>query len=163
MIAQKNTKTPSLEITYPLIIESRYGDICIQQNDVVHFPKGIYGFEDYNTYAITDFAGQTLTNFKILQCLDEVGLVFLLTPILQQNTLLIPKKDLLEATNYLEIDFDLCDSYAITTACEKDTGLEFSLNLKAPIIVDRKTKSAWQYILENSDYPIRHIIQLDKN
>jgi flagellar assembly factor FliW len=159
MTAQVNKTTEQTLITYPLIIESRFGDITIHESDGVTLPRGIYGFEEYTTYAVIDLPGQTITNFRILQCLDEVALVFMLTPLLHMGGLLIPKADLCEATDHLSLDFDNCDFYAITTVCEKDNGLEISLNLKAPIVVDRQHKKAWQYILECSDYPVKYVLK----
>lgn len=143
-----------------ITIESRFGDLVIAENDMVKFTSGIYGFEDLNSYAITRFSGQTLTQFHVLQCLDEINLSFLLTPLMHQDELLIPAKDLKEATDHLKLNFATCDFYAITTVSEKDGGLEFSLNLKAPIVVDRLQKKGWQYILESSDYPIKSVIKL---
>lgn len=148
----------SPEISYPLTIESRFGDITIRENDVVLLPEGIYGFEEYKTYALVKLPGQTLTSFHVLQCLDEVGLAFLLTPLMVEGKSLIPEGDLIEATDYLDLKFRSCDFYAITTAVEKGDKLELTLNLKAPIVVDRNHKRAWQHILEKSDYPIRQII-----
>ncbi len=161
MKTQSNTLNKAAETIYPLIIESRFGDIIVNESDTCDFPEGIYGFDDYKSYAIANFPGQTLTKFQILQCLDEIGLVFLLTPLHHQGQLLIPQSDLMEATDLLKLDFDNCDFYAITTVCEKDGALEFSLNLKAPLVVEKNQKKAWQYILERTEYPIRYVIKSD--
>lgn len=159
MTANAQPKLEATELDLPLIIESRFGEIVIRENDVVYLPQGIYGFEDYHTFAIIGLPGEHPAGFRVLQCLDEIGLVFLLMPLLQNNVLMIPESDLREATDYLGVKFRSCDFYAMTSIGENKGSLEFSLNLKAPVVVDRTQKKAWQYILEKSEYPVRHVVK----
>lgn len=148
-------------LIFPVVIESRFGDLVIQESDMMTFPKGIYGFEEYTNYALIHFSGQILTDFRLLQCMDEIGLIFILTPLLYQNKMLVPENDLLEASEGLNIPMEACKFFAITTACETKNGLQFQLNLKAPIVLDTRIQQAFQYILERSDYPVNHIIHLN--
>ncbi|MBP6985245.1 MAG: flagellar assembly protein FliW [Alphaproteobacteria bacterium] len=149
------------QLEFPVIVESRFGDLVIREEDLLSFPNGIYGFEDYNSYALTNFAGQTLTDFRVLQCLDEIGLVFILTPLTYQGTKLVNENDLLEAADGLNIPMENCDFFAITTVSESPQGLQFQLNLKAPIVIDNRSRQAFQYILQNTDYPVNHKIAIN--
>jgi len=160
MTIKATARQENTNLGFPLVIESRFGDITIRENDVVVLPQGIYGFEDYHSFAVIDLPGEHSTHFRVLQCLDEIGLVFLLTPLENKGVLVIPENDLKEATDYLDLKLRSCDFYAITSISEKKGALEFSLNLKAPIVVERQQKKAWQYILERSDYPVHHVIAM---
>jgi flagellar assembly factor FliW len=159
MTTQAKEITETSNIIFPLTIENRFGDITIIENQLVAFPQGIYGFQEYNSYAIASFPSDAFPQFHVLQCLDEVGLSFLLTSLVNQGELLMPQSDLEEATGHLNLSFEQCDFYAITTVSEKEGILAFSLNLKAPVVVDKNDKKAWQYILEQSDYSTKHVIK----
>ena len=40
----------------------------------------------------------------------------------------------------------------------RDTPIEMTVNIRAPIIVHTEKRTGWQVILPNEDYPIRHRI-----
>jgi flagellar assembly factor FliW len=51
-----------------------YGTISIQENQIVHFPRGLYGFEDRREYALLD---STSPPFFWLQSLEDPELAFI--------------------------------------------------------------------------------------
>lgn len=143
-------------LVFPVIIESKFGSLIIEEKDLLTLDQGIYGFEEYSTYGLANLPQQEGSPFRILQCFNEAGLSFLLTPLNGKQSNLISLKDLQEATEALCLDIENCDFYAITTIQQEGQKIELCLNLKAPFLVDRMSKKGWQYILQNSDYPIHY-------
>lgn len=148
------------ELVYPVIVESRFGELVIQKEDLVFMPQGIYGFEEYANYALVPLPQSTERTFHVLQCLDQIGLIFLLTPLQQKEGNLLPNADLQEACEQVGAKFEDTAFYAITTVTIKGEAVELSLNLKAPIIHDKRNQKVWQFILEKVDFPIDYKLTL---
>ena len=48
--------------------------------------------------------------------------------------------------------------FVIVTLRKGDKGLVVSINLRAPLIVDGKTRIARQFVLSNPNYPVRKVL-----
>ena len=131
-------------------LETRdFGEIEIDENEIVTFAGPIFGFEKYHTFAFL-YQEKVSEHFVWLQSTEDPDLCFILvnphtitehyTPQLGEGA-----SDLLGEGEYM------CWLMAsIREPFETST-----VNLKSPIVVNPKLHLAAQFILEG-DYPIRH-------
>jgi flagellar assembly factor FliW len=136
-----------------LIIESRpFGKIEISEKQVITFPEGLLGFEDYTSFALIEENDET--PFKWLQSLQEPDLAFV---VIQPDLFLEEYKPMLTKEDLLEIDItDATDSltFLIVTIPPKHPE-EMTANLQGPVIINAKKKKAKQYISRNDSHVIR--------
>ncbi|MBP0726741.1 flagellar assembly protein FliW [Bacillus sp. RG28] len=136
-------------------IQTKYhGEVVIQQEDLLTFPKGIPAFEDENEFTILPF--QEGIPFSILQSTKTpnlafvIGEVFLLFPTyeieLPQNA--IDELQLQEAKDAIV--------YCIITI--KENFYQSTANLQAPLIINSVKKIGKQVVLNHPTYKTKHDI-----
>ena len=133
-------------------IQTRYfGEVEIGDEKIVHFDKGLFGFEEYN-----DIDGEEPPFFSWLQSTTEPGLAF---PIVnpqrvdeQYNP--IVEDALLEPVGEIKED-DLVVCLLATVPADVKRR---SVNKKAPLIINAGTRKAVQIVAENTDYEVKHFI-----
>lgn len=138
-----------------LIETAHFGQIEIIENNIFNFEEGILGFEDIRQFGI-------ITNedpqspFCWLQAIEKPELAFALVDPFAV------KKD---------YDFDLKDEYVDFLGIEDPSQIivlaivvvpedikKISMNLKAPIIVNKNNQKAAQVVLDTDKYTVRHFI-----
>lgn len=130
-----------------------FGIISIEEDALYHFPEGLYGFEDIQEFCIYSQSFDDEIAFLYLQARDSVDPCFLVfepwdlypgyAPSLSESDL-----KTLEVSGPEELIF-----LAITTIFPNPE--ELSLNVKSPVVLNPKTRTGRQVILENRDYSIR--------
>ena len=137
-----------------LIIDSRFGSLAISQNSVLDFPHGLLGFGDFHSFGIADLSDPRYAQFMVLQCLEDHQLAFLVLP-LDPNTGFIDRADLDAACNSLLVDIDDLVIMLVVTVRKTEQGASITANLRAPLMIDSKTRTGNQYVLRNERYPVR--------
>jgi flagellar assembly factor FliW len=130
-----------------------YGEIEVNEQQKVHLPEGIIGFEDIHDYYLLDSKEGP---FYWLQAAEFPELAFLLInpKLFKEDYKLSVKESDLKSMN-LESKNDLLD-FAIVTVPEDPA--KISANLMGPIVVNRKTRVAKQVISENDEHSIKHYL-----
>lgn len=132
-----------------------FGGIEIKDDDIINFPDGILGFEEYKRFIIINDPDEEVP-FKTLQCIDETNIGFIII-----NPFLFNK----------DYDFTLSQSVLqkLKIETEKDV-LVYSIvvipedisrmtaNLSGPIIINTKTRLGKQIILDDKKYKTKHYI-----
>lgn len=130
-----------------------FGKVSVEDNSVYTFPHGIYGFEEDTEFAL------------FVQTLD--GLPFLY---LQSTKNDVPCFLVFEPEEFVDGYSPSLTAEDLAVLEAKDTGdlvrlviatvpsdvSDLSLNLKSPIVLNPATKKAGQFILRDSDYPIKY-------
>lgn len=132
---------------------TRFGQIEVDQEQVITFPKGIPSFEEYKQFALLPADEAEENPFYFLQSVEEASLCFFL---------LDPFKffpdyqvELDEPTiNDLEID-SAEDVLIFTMVTAKGSLKEATTNLRGPIVINLKKRLAKQTLLEKGDYLIK--------
>jgi flagellar assembly factor FliW len=130
-----------------------YGEIEVSEKQKIHFPDGLFGFEETRDFYLLDSKEGP---FYWLQAADHPELAFILIDprifkgdyqlsVRQEDYSCIGARDEKEV-----IDF------AIVTVPEDVQ--KISANLMGPIIINRKSRKARQAISENDDYSVKHYI-----
>ena len=76
------------QVSSKKIINSRFGEISVNLENTINFPFGLLGFEGFKQYVLSEFPGDNLPGFKILQSVEDDELSFVVLP-LSQGTELI--------------------------------------------------------------------------
>lgn len=140
-------------------IETEYmGAVDYTEEEIIHFPNGIYGFPASTRYLIV---GTMTAEFPFiwLQSIDEADVSFVLTnPFLFAGDYDFELSD--SALKLLKLE-EVEDVEVLTTVIVKEEIQESTINLKSPIIVNRKERIAAQVVLDE-DYPFKYFLFKNK-
>lgn len=120
----------------------------------IEFDKGLLGLEEFKSYKIEDVEDNEF--FKVLRSVDdkEIGLVITSPFLVDENyEVEIPKDTVKSLKIENEKDVELYTTVTLNSDMSKTT-----TNLRAPIIINTKTKLGEQIILVNEKYKIKHPI-----
>ncbi len=136
---------------------TRFGELEVDKKDVIEFSEGLLGFENLKKFFIVDPGDQTLILW--LQSIDDAGTAFpIIEPKIFQPSYSV--KLLPVELNSLQLEnLSNASVYAILTIPQNVT--EMSANLKAPIIINNKSKAARQIVLQDSKLEVRHKMYMD--
>ena len=137
-----------------LIIDSRFGSLAISQNGILDFPRGLLGFGEFHSFGIADLSDPRYAQFKVLQCLEDHQLAFLVLP-LDANTGFIDRADLETACESLTVKLDDMIILLVVTVRKVDAGASVTANLRAPLLIDSISRIGNQYVMRNERYPVR--------
>ncbi|WP_312811771.1 flagellar assembly protein FliW [Sedimentibacter sp.] len=134
-----------------------FDEITVNDNDVIKFITGMYGFEQYKEYVILKDSPEDDVMF--LQSLSDTDLSFVLIDpysIIQDYNPYLNEEDLNELKVKNEADLKY-----LVIAIIKENIKESVVNLKSPIAINPGTREAKQVILQN-DYPLRYNFIVDE-
>jgi flagellar assembly factor FliW len=136
---------------------SRFGELEVDKKDIIEFAEGLLGFENLKKFFIVDPGDQTLILW--LQSVDsaDTALPIIEPKIFQPNCMI---KLLPVELNSLSLEnLQNASVYTVLTIPQNVT--EMSANLKAPIIINNKTKHARQIVLQDSKLEVRFKMYMD--
>ena len=136
---------------------TRFGELEVDKKDIIEFTEGLLGFENQKKFFIVDPGDQTLILW--LQSIDDAGVAFpMIEPKIFQPNYMI--KLLPVELNSLALEnLQSASVYTVLTIPQNVT--EMSANLKAPIIINNKTKLARQIVLQDSKLEVRFKMYAD--
>jgi len=138
-------------------VKTRFGVIEFDLNQALTFPKGIPGFVGYQSFGLAMIPSETQSSFMLLQALEPDDLSFIVLPY-EPAAGLIEAKDLEAALQHLGLAQANCAIMLIATFRRMGNSFETSVNMRAPIFIDTEKRLAWQYILPNDRYEVRHTL-----
>ncbi|MGE5632533.1 MAG: flagellar assembly protein FliW [Caulobacteraceae bacterium] len=128
-----------------------FGELEVQDKDIISFQGGIPGFKEYGRYALIH---ESDTDFSYLQSVDNKYVCFIMVPpaiIIGDYNIDISE----ECVEELEIErTEDVSIYAILTIPEDIKNM--TANLKAPVIINMKNGKGKQEILDDARYEIKH-------
>jgi flagellar assembly factor FliW len=151
-------KNPIISAPSPktIKIQSRFGDIEVETASKITFKHGLLGIPEAVSFCLTELPHIKTDQFKLLQCMDDKDLSFIVVPSQYDNQLL-ESSDLEEACKVLGYDKKSLVVLFIVTVHE-GADRHLSVNAKAPILIDAAKRSATQYVFQNTAYAIQHRI-----
>ena len=129
-----------------------YGPVEIEEGQVLEFPQGILGFEEYRRFALIDAHKKP---FYWLQSTDETRIAFILIKPSIFHDDYDPGVGLEDLEDIGAASLEDCLVFAIVTVPESGT---MTANLQGPIFVCKKTKMGKQCISPRDEYRTRHDI-----
>ncbi|MDO4785769.1 MAG: flagellar assembly protein FliW [Fretibacterium sp.] len=135
-------------------LSERFGEIVYTQDDVLSFPRGIPAFENNRSWVLV---GEEDNAVKWLQNIEDGALALPVTTpdaVMPDYNARIPE-DELELVGSLDPS-DL--ALLIVVSIPEGAPWNMTANLRAPILLNLKTRRAVQVIALNEEYPIRHVV-----
>lgn len=142
-----------------LVIETRFGRLEFGDDNRLHMPIGMLGFSALHSFGLAELPQPQLASFKLLQCLDDTDLSFIVTP-LRPNDGRVAHDDLEDAALSVGIPVEAAAFLLIVTLRQTEKGTSVTVNLRAPVVVDVNRALARQVVMANSSYPIQQPLDL---
>lgn len=136
----------------------RFGEIDYSGEDILFFPRGIPAFEERHEWIL---AGNDDSAIRWLQCLSDAALALPVTSpdaIQSDYNARIPEDDLKLVGSVNPSDLALL----IVVTIPESAPWDMTANLRAPILINIRTRKAVQVIALNEEYPVRHIVFSDE-
>lgn len=130
-----------------------FGEIDYEQDDIITFPAGLFGFEEEHSFLLLPFAGSagsllcfqsTATPALAFVAMDPFSLLPDYAPALQPHEL-----EALGVSDSHELGF-----YVLCVV--KKPVADSTVNFKCPVAIHPDTRVARQVILETDAYDMRH-------
>ena len=135
---------------------SRFGTIDISEKEIVRFPEGLYGFEKETEFTLLPFNPNVESPMEWMQSLKSDHLAFVVT---DPNLYLSDYKFKLSEEDKKRVELEEDDLFltrAIVTIPENYS--EMTVNLIAPLVINKDKGVAKQFVLTNMDYDTRHYL-----
>ncbi len=142
-----------------LLQTTRFGEIEVIENQVLTFIKPILGFQNLQKFTL--LPGPKDSPLWWLQSIENGSLAFLLLETLQilpDYQVPFTPQDLheLQVSSPQEISI-----YTLLVVPEDPTKIR--TNLRAPIVINPKTRLAKQMVLDRTDYPVQWFLAQPQN
>ncbi|MGB0452785.1 MAG: flagellar assembly protein FliW [Bacteriovoracaceae bacterium] len=136
---------------------TRFGELEISKDDIINFKEGILGFEHLKKFFVVDPGDQTLILW--FQSVDDASIAF---PIIEPKIFLpdYSVKLLPAELSSLELE-SVNDASVYTILTIPQIVTDMSANLKAPIVINNRTKVARQIVLQDSKLEVRYKMYMD--
>lgn len=134
-----------------------FGTIDIADDKVITMEKGMIGFPELNHFALIfdEEKGQKPTSIMWLQSMDDPDIAF---PVMNPHAV---KEDYQPNVNEEIVaplgELTADNAYILVTVTVPKKVEDFSVNLKAPIVINMDNKKGVQLIVED-DYPVKYMI-----
>jgi len=141
-----------------IINSTRFGELEIDEEDVITFPAGIPGFEDKHKWILV---GDDDNAIMWMHSTEDGGLALPVTTpdsIKSDYNAQIPREVLEPIGDVLEGDVAIL----IVITIPPNHPWDMTANLKAPIVVNRVNRVAVQTIALNDDYDFRYQVLDDE-
>lgn len=136
-------ETPFEKVACKHILECQFGEIEYGNDDIISFPEGLFGFEKYTQYLV--WQDEEYFPFRWLICVENPQLLF---PVIDPRVV-YPDYD--PRVNGGGVWDSILSIVVIGDSMESVT-----LNLRAPVLIDRERQRGKQIILTDSHYPLRY-------
>ncbi|GAC41323.1 flagellar assembly protein FliW [Paenibacillus popilliae] len=144
------TVTNGTVASHVTIHSSNYGALHPEPHQIYEFVKGMIGFQSIARYALLPYDDSV---FYILHAVDEERSFILIPAEYVQNYSFPIDRNTVEA---LEVE---APEDVVTMLVVNIINDGMSVNLRAPVLFSPTTQKGCQYIIMDSNLPVRHFIQ----
>jgi len=134
---------------------SYFGEVEIDEKDILNFPKGILAFEEFNKFVIINSTEEELP-FSWLQSIDEKDVAFIMIdPFLFKKDYEVDLSDKVIEELDIESESDVAIYTFLVIPEQVD---QMTANLTGPIVININKNLGKQVVLEDKRYHTRHKI-----
>ena len=142
-----------------ITLKTSHGTIAVEKKNLINFPEGMYGFEEYCDFAFFDIKG--CKPFRSMLSVQEGGPDFVIV----EPGLIFNDYNPLDALNSLD-EIGLGDPLelvilAIVTIAENPE--DITVNLRGPIFFNLTNRQAQQIILPDETYSTKTPIMIEQD
>lgn len=135
------------------ITTKNFGEITIDDDKIIHFPKGIIGFPDLTDFTLIHDEEKGTSAIHWLQSLQEPAFAMpVMDPLIVCPDYNPEAED--ELLNILG-DFEPGEILALVTVTVPKDLTKMTVNLKGPIIINATSRKALQIIVEGDEYKVK--------
>lgn len=137
-------------------INSKYfGQVDYADEDLITFPRGLFGFEEERQFLLIPFPGE-----GALYSLQSVRTPALAFVAVDPFSLLPDYAPELQPAELEELGVsERTDLFFCALCAVKSPAGDSTINLRCPIAINGKTRQAMQVILEDCRYGMRHLLR----
>lgn len=133
---------------------SRFGEIEVDNADVITLPEGLVGFPELVRYVLLDHDADS--PFKWLQSLDDGTMAFVvISPLTFRPDYTVEVTEEEISILKLQSPDDAVISVIVTIPSDPK---KMSANLKAPLVFNLKNRTGKQVIVKDAQYQTKHFI-----
>lgn len=147
----------SKNATQEEIIATRFGELAFDLEKIITFDQGLYGFEHQRHFLLSKVPGWP-DFFKLLQAVDDPSLSLIVLPLEGGNGPIDPE-DFDQACATLGYDPTATAVIGIVTMRDDCNNQVFTVNLKAPVLIDSRQRKGRQHVFASEKYPLRHPLE----
>ena len=139
-----------------MLLQTKYfGPLDCPEEQILHFPKGLFGFEEEKRFFLLPFQGGG-GSLLCFQSADTPALAFAaMNPFfLKPDYKPVLTGEELQALG-VERSEELC-FYALCVA--RNPAAESTVNLRCPVVINDRTRQAMQVILDTEEYRMHHLL-----
>lgn len=131
----------------------RFGELEIEEQDVVRFADGIPAFEDEHEFVVLPY--EEGTPYMFLQSMMTPELAFLMT---DPFVFFSDYSFELDDENMEKLEIKTMDDVLVCTliSVPRSGVADMTTNLLAPVVINRHTMQARQIVLEKTQYTTKH-------
>lgn len=132
------------------ITTTRFGELEIEDSEIITFPRGILGFEAVKQYVLLDGSGP----FWFLQAVEDPDLTFVVIDprsIARDYKVEVPKHEVKE----IDIE-DPNEAVVLTIVTIPAEPREMTANLQAPLLISSSSRRAKQVVLTDHGCNLRY-------
>lgn len=137
-----------------ITLDSRFGRMEVARSHIISFPSGLLGFAAAREFALVQLDNPKYQMFRILQCVSDETLSFIVFPPSPESGLIDPA-DIEAAGAALRYPSSDLVVLLLVTVRKAETGHQLTVNLRAPVLIDSSRFLGAQYVLPNERYPVR--------
>lgn len=140
-----------------MIIETKQmGFVQIEEENIIQFPRGIYGFEEFHRFVLLQNNQKPSNPFLFMQCVDHKEPCFVVVdphsvfmdyhPVISEEvreSISLEKQEDMRFLSIATVPANVRDLY---------------INLQCPILINSKINAAVQIILDEGNYPMRYYL-----
>lgn len=155
------TRPTAAPITILRVPQTRFGEIEVEADKLIHLEGGLLGFPGLSDYVILDHGRES--PFKWLQSTQEGPLCFVvIDPFIFQPAYSVELSEAEVAQLEIEDPSDVALAVIVTVP---EDYFQMTANLQGPIVINTRTRKGRQLVLAEGRYTTRHLIadELRKN
>ena len=134
-----------------IIKTGRFGEITIENGEIIQIPQGILGFPEYTQYCLVDPGDETLILW--LQSLSNPAIAF---PVLEPKIFKPDYSVRLSASELKELQLENVNQSAVFSILTiADDVTLMTANLKAPLVINLREQLGKQVVLQENEYSIK--------
>ncbi len=133
-----------------------FGTVDYEQQDIINFPDGLYGFDDEKQFLLLPFEGSDAT----LLCFQSVSTPALAFVAMNPFSLNPSYTPILAPEELEKMGVTRSEDVCYYVMCVvRDPVSTSTVNLKCPVVVNDITQTGMQVILETKEYNMRHLLE----
>lgn len=138
-------------------IKSRFGDISVDSEKTILFPRGLLGMPDKFRFVLANFPNPKMQQFMLLQSMDDKAMSFITLPLDMHNAI-ISTSDLQMACRDLQIEESQAALLLIVSVHRGLDQVKLSVNARAPLLIDAERRMGAQYVFQQESYKVQHML-----